>query len=217
MQQYHIHFNVNTVITKINLANLEEFVDWLISEKIKFLFTFARKNLSGDSNFLPSNQELTEVLLKIYKNLQTADLNYGYFPEISSCLANKIPLFYKNRKICGMGSETLILNQKGDIFPCQMLISYEEYKIGNLLNQENMVLENLRNNKISKLNLPVEERSRCSNCEWRYVCRGGNCPLDSFWHFSCENFSSYYCSTFKAIIPEAIKLEAERLLRYRNQ
>ncbi len=211
---YGINFNINAIITKLNLYNLPDFTDWLIGQKIKFLFTFVRKDFSSENqDLIPDSGELGEVLSGILKNLQGKDFDHNFFSGISSSLANKVPSFSGDKKICALGANTLAIDEKGFVSPCQFVISHKQFKPISILDENFDITKFFIGQNLGKINSAVEERSECGECQWRYICKGGNCPLDSFFRYQRFGTASYYCPTFKAIIPEALKLKAEMLIR----
>ena len=64
-------------------------------------------------------------------------------------------------------------------------------------------------------NPPVDEKTGCRECPWRYACAGG-CPLRT--HFSGGRYDqrSPYCAIYQALFPAALRLEGLRMLKYEN-
>ena len=60
--------------------------------------------------------------------------------------------------------------------------------------------------------MAVEDKGECRHCLWRYACAGG-CPLVAFWATGQFDRRSPYCSMYRALYPEAIRLEALRLMK----
>jgi sulfatase maturation enzyme AslB (radical SAM superfamily) len=61
-------------------------------------------------------------------------------------------------------------------------------------------------------NPPIDHRNGCNTCEWRYWCAGG-CPIHAKNVTGTSNVSSPYCSVYKAIYPEVVRLQALQLLQ----
>jgi uncharacterized protein len=59
----------------------------------------------------------------------------------------------------------------------------------------------------------VEEKEGCRTCDWRYWCTGG-CPLLTYRATGRSDIKSPNCNIYKALFPEALRLEALRLLKY---
>jgi uncharacterized protein len=62
-------------------------------------------------------------------------------------------------------------------------------------------------------NLSVEEKAGCKTCEWKYWCAGG-CPLATFRMTGRYDVKSPYCNIYKALFPEALRLEGLRIMKY---
>ena len=62
-------------------------------------------------------------------------------------------------------------------------------------------------------NLAVEEKEGCRDCTWRYWCSGG-CAVATFRATGRYDIKSPNCNIYKAIYPEALRLEGLRLLKY---
>lgn len=74
---------------------------------------------------------------------------------------------------CRAGIGKLMINEKGDIYPC-LVLEYDDYKFGNVLNdglREMVQSENYKNliEKIFK-ETPVDSKEHCKNCKVRYFC-----------------------------------------------
>ena len=59
----------------------------------------------------------------------------------------------------------------------------------------------------------VEEKEGCRDCRWRYWCSGG-CSVATFRATGRYDIKSPNCNIYKAIYPEALRLEGLRLLKY---
>ena len=84
-----------------------------------------------------------------------------------SVLKYMLPLFAKTQSPywCGAGLSILSVTPTGDIYPCQLFLGHEEYRIGNVMNGtwNDQIVQQLREN--SKLN-----DSECKTCQARWAC-----------------------------------------------
>jgi uncharacterized protein len=71
----------------------------------------------------------------------------------------------------------------------------------------------VRQDRTTALNLLVEEKEGCRDCTWRYWCSGG-CSVATFRATGRYDVKSPNCNIYKAIYPDALRLEGLRLLRY---
>jgi uncharacterized protein len=74
-------------------------------------------------------------------------------------------------------------------------------------------LQLVRRDETLVQNLSVEEKEGCRDCTWRYWCSGG-CAVATFRATGRYDIKSPNCNIYKAIYPEALKLEGLRLLKY---
>jgi uncharacterized protein len=59
----------------------------------------------------------------------------------------------------------------------------------------------------------VVDKTECRECIWRYRCAGG-CPRLTFQNTGRYDAKSPLCEVYQAILPEIVRLEALRLIRY---
>jgi hypothetical protein len=57
------------------------------------------------------------------------------------------------------------------------------------------------------------EKEGCRDCTWRYWCSGG-CAVATFKATGRYDIKSPNCNIYKAIYPQALRLEGLRLLKY---
>lgn len=102
-------------------------------------------------------------------------------------LINIIPLMHsvmtseKIRSGCGAGLKYVVVNPRGDIYPCHYLVSGSRYKLGNISSIRDHPLQR------DRLFLPVETKEVCCECGVRYLCGGGsNFGTNSIDPFDCK-------------------------------
>ncbi len=74
-------------------------------------------------------------------------------------------------------------------------------------------LSRIQEDKRGIQNIPVDEKTGCSICEWRYGCAGG-CPLLTKRITGQYEARSPYCDVYSALFPEVVRLEGLRLMKY---
>ena len=68
---------------------------------------------------------------------------------------------------------------------------------------------------IKEINFKPKQKEECFNCQFKELCQGSFPIMTS--HFSFEDNSLLdYCEVYKVLIPQALKLEAKRLLKYKK-
>lgn len=71
----------------------------------------------------------------------------------------------------------------------------------------------IRDNSVGLRNLLVEEKEGCRDCTWRHWCSGG-CAAATFRATGRFDVRSPNCNIYKAIYPQALRLEGLRILRF---
>lgn len=115
-------------------------------------------------------------------------------------LLDRVTFSRPHRFTCGMGKSYVVVRTDGKIVSCQMTL---EKPIGSIDDPD--VITSMQNGSfVQPQSLTVDGKTPCKTCQWRYICCGG-CPLLT---------NSPYCNVYKALIPEVLRVEAKRLIRY---
>jgi uncharacterized protein len=101
----------------------------------------------------------------------------------------------------------MVIDCKGNISRCQMDM---EHPVTTIAADDPLVLVRANTNGIQ--NLAVDQKE-CQECIWRYRCTGG-CPRLTFQRTGRYDAKSPLCDVYRAILPEVVRLEALRLLKY---
>lgn len=117
-------------------------------------------------------------------------------------------LLEPRQRSCGVGQDYVVIDQRGQVAKCHMEI---ERTLGDVMRDDPLHL--VRNDGTLIQNLPVEEKEGCRDCSWRYWCSGG-CAVATFRATGRYDVKSPNCNIYKAIYPEALKLEGLRILKY---
>lgn len=120
-------------------------------------------------------------------------------------------LLQPRQRSCGVGQDYVVIDQRGRVAKCHMEI---ERTIGDVFHDDPLRL--VRADTSSALNLAVQEKEGCRDCSWRYWCSGG-CTVATFRATGRYDIKSPNCNIYKAIYPEALRLEGLRLLKYAAQ
>jgi uncharacterized protein len=107
-----------------------------------------------------------------------------------------------------VGQDYIVIDQHGRVAKCHMEI---ERTLGDVFSADPLTL--VRQDRTSALNLLVEEKEGCRDCTWRYWCSGG-CSVATFRATGRYDVKSPNCNIYKAVYPDALRLEGLRLLRY---
>lgn len=106
------------------------------------------------------------------------------------------------RTACRAGSEFLVFDPSGNVFPCPRFKNNPETLLGNVFatagRVDQLYLDNELVAGIDRRN--VNTIALCRECEWRNACRGG-CSLETYEAFHALDRESGICSFYKGVYP----------------
>ncbi len=205
LQKFKVPFNVSITITSKNVENIPDLTKYLLERRIPFAFNFYRENPYVKEDLEGDDQKLVKSLKRAYKLSAQNPPRYSLVNGLLDRVTFKRPHLYT----CGMGQSYLVIGHNGKLASCQMTL---EKPIGSIEDED--VIETMREGSfIRPKGLTAEGKTPCKDCQWKYICCGG-CPLLTFEQRGRYDVSSPYCAVYKALIPEALRVEASRLIKY---
>jgi uncharacterized protein len=102
----------------------------------------------------------------------------------------------------------MAIDQRGGVARCQV----EASQTTTTIDAENP-LRLIRAERRGAQAVSVDDKEGCRSCQWRYWCRGG-CPTLTYRLTGRSDIKSPNCAIYLALFPEALRLEALRLLAY---
>jgi uncharacterized protein len=199
--------NISVTISGRNAGYLPELVGWLREHNLPFAINFARENSYSTYRLTPRDeQDIINGMLNAFKIIKKN------MPEhsILTGLVDRANLAIPHLRTCSIEENYLVFDCQGNIFRCQM-------DMKNYLNTPDTgdPLNAVKSHP-NPINISVDFKENCNQCEWKYWCAGG-CPLLTQRVTGKHNAESPYCQIYKAIYPEAFRLEGFRLLqKYRG-
>jgi len=176
---------------------------YLLKKNIPFNYNFYRENPYVTDDLENNDKKLIKYLKRAYTHI------YNNPPPFSilNALLNRVFFHPPHLNPCGVGHNYIIIRHDGMLASCQMTI---EKSIGSIKDKD--MVKTMQQKAFTK-GISLEDKKPCSSCQWKYVCCGG-CPLLTKKQKGSFKTSTPYCSVYKALIPEVLKLEAKRLLFY---
>jgi uncharacterized protein len=116
-------------------------------------------------------------------------------------------LVQPRQRPCGVGQDYLVIDQHGRVAKCQMEI---EKTLGDVFTGDPLMLGQQDKSLVHN---PAVGEEGCRDCTWRYW-RSGGCLVATFRATGRYDIKSPNCRIYKAIYPEALRLEGLRLLKY---
>jgi uncharacterized protein len=203
--KYKIPFNVSITVTNKNIENIPLLTDYLLKKHIPFVFNFYRENPNVKEELCGDDKKLIDGLKKAYKIICDNPPRYS----LINGLLDRVSFESSHVLTCGMGFNYLVIRYDGKLISCQMT---QDRVIGSI-DDSDLIETMQKGNFIKPRGLTVEGKKPCNKCQWKYVCCGG-CPLLTSEQKGKFDTSSPYCNVYKALIPEVLKVEAVRLIKY---
>jgi len=198
--------HLSITITSRNIDGVTDVVNFALDRELTFSLNFYRENECsiGFDDLRYSEAQMIEGILKTFRVIEE---NLPPWSILGSVL-DRGQLIEARTRPCGVGQDYLVINHLGGIAKCHMEIekTVTDVKVRNPLAVVRADLNGAQNPS-------VEEKEGCRDCQWRYWCTGG-CPVATFKATGRYDVKSPNCNIYKAIYPEALRLEALRLLKY---
>lgn len=198
--------HLSVTITNRNITGVPDTVQFALDRGLTFSLNLFRDNdcsaSFGDLQF--EEQAMISTLLKTFEVIE------AYMPRWSvlGSVLDRGQLIEPRQRSCGVGQDYVVIDQRGQVAKCHMEI---ERTLGSVFTQD--PLELVRTDRTTTLNLLVDEKAGCKDCTWRYWCSGG-CSVATFRATGRYDVKSPNCNIYKAIYPQALRLEGLRLLKY---
>lgn len=196
---------ISITVSRRNIRGLPEVIAFLLDENLLFSINLYRDNdlASGYSDLALRKDETIDALFQSFETILHRD------PERSLLLplVDRTRLDHLHNKSCGAGECYMAVDPRGGIAGCQMTLNHPITDI-----RAEDPLDVLCNNSERMLNLSVDQKEGCSQCQWRYWCAGG-CPLMTFRTTGRYDTRSPYCEIYQSIFPELVRLEGMRLMK----
>jgi uncharacterized protein len=198
--------HINITVSQRNLDGLPALIDYILQREMLFTLSYYRDNECSthirDLQFSDAQMiaGMRDVFAHIEQNLPKRCL--------LGSLIDKANLSTSHTHPCGVGRNYLVIDQNGGVAKCHADIRRRVSTV-----HADDPLRALQDDREGVQGLSVEEKEGCRTCEWRYWC-GGGCPLLTYRITGRYDIKSPNCNIYKALFPEALRLEALRLLKY---
>jgi uncharacterized protein len=198
--------SINVTVSQRNIADLPTLLSYILERDLSFTLSYYRENDCSSSltDLQFSEAQMIDGMRAVFAHLEQ------HLPKrrIVDSLIDKGSMRAPHHHTCGMGRNYLVINQRGEIAKCQADITQTVTTI-----QADDPLQEIRSERRGVQAIDVDHKEGCSTCTWRYWC-GGGCPLVTYRMTGRNDLRSPNCAIYKALYPEAVRLEALRLLRY---
>ncbi len=192
-----------------SVAQLPELLAWVLERDLPFSLNFYRDpstalRATKCEDLQLKEAQFIEGMLAAYKVIE-ANLPRR---SLLASLADMANFAAPHLRRCSVGHSYLVFDTHGRVSKCQMQIDQPVSDI-----RSDDPLGAVRAAQEGIQNLTVDEKEGCQECQWKYWCAGG-CPLETYRQTGRYDLKSPYCAIYKALYPEALRLEGLRLLKY---
>jgi uncharacterized protein len=198
--------HLSVTITNRNASGVADVVRFALERDLTFSLNFFRDNDCAASfpDLRYEEQGMISALLDAFGVIEE------FLPRWSvlGSILDRGQLLQPRQRSCGVGQDYVVIDQRGRVAKCHMEI---ERTLGDIFSDDPLQL--VQRDKTTALNLAVEEKEGCRDCTWRYWCSGG-CTVATFRATGRYDIKSPNCNIYKAIYPQALRLEGLRLLKY---
>jgi uncharacterized protein len=198
--------HLSVTITNRNAHGVADVVRFALERDLTFSLNFFRDNecAASFSDLRYEEQTMISALLEAF------DVIEEFLPpwSVLGSVLDRGQLLQPRQRPCGVGEDYVVIDHKGGVAKCHMEI---EKTLGDVFHDDPLQL--VRRDTRTVLNLLVDEKEGCRDCTWRYWCSGG-CPVATFRATGRYDIKSPNCNIYKAIYPQALRLEGLRLLKY---
>lgn len=198
--------HLSMTITSRNAAGLADTVRFALDQDLTFSLNFFRDNDCSASfpDLHYQEQGMIDALLAAFGVIEERLPRWS----VLGLILDRGQLLEPRQRSCGVGHDYVVIDQHGGVAKCHMEI---EKTIGDVFSGDPLAL--VRADTSSALNLAAAEKEGCRDCTWRYWCTGG-CTIATFRATGRYDIKSPNCNIYRAIYPEALRLEGLRLLKY---
>lgn len=198
--------HLSVTVTGRNADGLPDVVRFALERDLTFSINLFRDNECA-STAPDLRYEEDEIIGSLRAAFEVIERSLPIWSVLGSVL-DRGQLLQPRQRSCGVGQDYLVIDQHGRLAKCHMEI---ERTLGDVFSSDPLTL--VRKDRTSALNLLVEEKEGCRDCSWRYWCSGG-CSVATFRATGRYDVKSPNCNIYKAVYPDALRLEGLRLLRY---
>ncbi|MFX0140679.1 MAG: radical SAM protein, partial [Candidatus Hodarchaeota archaeon] len=211
LQKHNIPFGVISVINKNNYKKAKEMVNHFYSlgfENGKFNPVIKQGKANTNWNEISITPlQYYEFMKDLLSHIVKKDINFkeSNLMYMIHNLIKRTRNYRCMRSLCGAGEDYIVIDPKGNLYPCARYTSDNNLCLGNILNVNNNLSASYLNNKII-LNLKkriVEKINTCKHCTYKHFCEGG-CSLSAYEKNGMIYEPDPMCDFYKNMYPHLL-------------
>ncbi|PIZ62000.1 hypothetical protein COY16_05450 [Candidatus Roizmanbacteria bacterium CG_4_10_14_0_2_um_filter_39_13] len=194
---------VIVTVTNHNVKDIPAIAEYFLSKNILLNFQFFLINPQTDANIARELKVDDDVLIGyLRKTIQIARKYLAPF-QIANSLIHEIHIGAPT-ETCGASDRTFMtVRHDGHLSNCNWEL---DTSIGTI--HDGDVIQTYKKNAYIEPVRTIKRKITCHTCRWKYICSG--CPLEFKWNKKAR--APQYCNVKMTLIPEMLRLEAERLI-----
>jgi uncharacterized protein len=194
--------HLSITITSLNVREVGDVVDFALDHDLPFNLNFYRSTERG-TGLQPSADALIDAVRSAFSRIAARPPARS----LLGTLVDRLDLARPHQYACGAGRSYLVVDPQGEVARCHMTIGQSVTDISS-----RDILAKVYAEDDAFQNPAVDERPSCRRCTWRYWC-GGGCPLLAYRSTGNWESPSPYCSVYRTLIPELLRLEGLCLMQ----
>ncbi len=200
--------SISVTVSSRTAEGLPELMAWILERDLPFSLNFYRENeFSASHEDLRLDEE--KIIAGMLAAFKVIEANLPRRPFLGG-IVDRANLSIGHTHTCGVGQNYLVFDQNGQVAKCQMQM---QRPVTDVPAADPLAL--VRADRLGVQNVSVEEKDGCRDCQWKYWCAGG-CPLATYRATGRYDVKSPNCNIYRALFPEALRLEGLRLLKYQD-
>lgn len=200
LEKYRVEYNILTVVNRKVAERVEEIYQnyqkngWNYQQYIACLEPLGE--VRGNKSYAISPREYGEFLIHLF-NLWYRDYEKKQRPHIRrfenyiQILLGHQPESCEQLGCCG---RQVVVEADGSVYPCDFY-ALDDYHIGNF-NSDRLADIEKKRQEIGFIERSKHLSSKCRNCEFYFVCRGG-CQRNRIYNEMQNGYENYFCESYR--------------------
>jgi uncharacterized protein len=197
--------HLSITVTDGNAGGLADVVRYALDHDLTFSLNLYRPTAGAPDALRGPDRDLLAGLTQAFEAIEKRMPRWSLLGSI----LDLGQLLSPREHACGAGHDYVVVDHRGRLSRCHMVM---DDAVGDVFSGADL-LADIRAAPGEEFNPPVDRKTGCSTCTWRYWCSGG-CSVATRDTNGTARTRSPYCDVYQTLYPQALRLEGLRLLRY---
>ncbi|MDO4321288.1 MAG: anaerobic sulfatase maturase [Lachnospiraceae bacterium] len=208
MDQFHVEYNILTVVTPMIASQVDEVYSfyqkqgWRYQQYIPCLDPLGEAHGQTPHALPPRlyGRFLIDLFSLWYRDVQKGRAPYNrQFENYISIAAGYYPASCDQ---CGVCSIQNVVEANGNVYPCDFYM-LDEYLLGNF-NENNFSQINQKRSEIGFVERSYLLSARCRDCKYHWICKGG-CQRNRDYNPDSNTYENYYCESYRMFFDSCLE------------